>query len=436
MPANYNLPRASNLWTVDDVELYQKLPYYLATLEAKLFPVFTVWDKLFGSRPWQKNMGDIMRAVSAEPSPIQTNMFFPNNITEQPKKDVFSIRERTDEARVKRHLYESPYFSFLPSFRDFRKNQIGFASKDIVQQIAVRHEQFIRSTVFHRSPFVFISGKATSAANDGFDSTGELVAAPMGDGNDAGTTAKSTAWLQAAINYIGGGGGNSDLGALSYNTIRKAKTVLCEDIQAPAWEGMGNKSVDNKTIAGKWLLITSNEAFEALSFDNTILANRPQLMNLLNDEFSGIIGSHIACRIERFPIRVAADGTIPGPQTYEANPAAYNVGETVPNPAYNAAPYEIAFMMGAQPYESITVGAPPKEFASGSMGAEKFNALEWNGQVKLTDNVLVNYGGGNLDTNKHGEFVQLISSTVHGILPINRRYVIPILFRRRRVLAN
>jgi hypothetical protein len=417
---------------VQDIEQYNRLPYYLALIEATYMPKWTVWDKLFGKQKWEPNMGDILKAVIAEPTPVQAAMFFPNDITTTPKKDVFTVMERTESARVKRHLYESPYFSFLPSFRDFRQNQIQFAAKDITQQIALKNDMFIRSAIFHRSPFVFISGRTggddlQSAVGD------ELVNAPVGDGSDDGSSGKTTAWLQEACTAVGS---SADTGYLSYKVIRKVKTILCEDMQAPPFSGIVNTPADNETIKGKWVLITSNEAFEALSFDNFILQNRPLMMNLINDEFSGVIGSHIAVKIERFPIRIKADGTIPGPQTCVTNPESPEYGMTIPNPDYVNAPFEVAFMVGADAYKSIAVGPPPKEFVSKSMDEQKFRSLTWNGEIKLTDDLLINYGENRYDTNKYGEYLQLIASTVHGILPLNRRYVIPIIYRRRRVQTN
>lgn len=425
MPATYNLPRSQAQWNQQDIELYNKLPFYLANNEAKLFPMYKCWDKFTGTVKWEPNMGNIMKGVRAEFTPIQSAEFFPNDITSAPKKDVFEVRETAETARVKRHLFESAYFNFNPSFADFRRNQIQFAMKDIVQQIAQRNDMFIRSTIFHRSPYVIVSGRAGE----------QLIAAPFGDGNDAGTTGKTTAFLQQCIADLPGAG-NFDTGSLSYKMLVKSQLYLSEDLMAPAFEGMANVPKDNETIKGKWLVVGSREAWSALSFDEYITANRPIQMNLLNDEFAGVLNSHIAYKTERFPLRIAADGTIPGPQTWESNPDAWNYGMTVPNPAYVNAPFEVAFAMGAEAYKSITVGAPPKEFTSGSMDAGKFSKLMWNGEVRLTDNVIVNYGDGKLDTNKYGEFVQLIADATMGILPVNRRYCVPIIYRRRRVVTN
>ena len=433
MPSQYNLPRTTAQWNQQDIALYNQLPFYLAYLESKYYPMWDTYAKLVGTIPWQQNQGPVLKGVRAEPTPVGRQMFFPNPIQQLPKKDVYSVREVSETAGVKRGTSESEQFNFNPSFADFRKDQIPFAMKDITTKNSINNDQFIRSFIFHRSPNVFISGKAATVAADGFAGN-EFVSAPVGDGNDAGTGGKSIAWLQAAIAYIG-----NNLGNLGFTTISKVATILREDVQAPFYEGGGSMPGMNETLKGKYCLITSNEAYEYLSYDAFVLQNRPLMMNLLNSEFSGQIGAHTVVKCERFPLRMAADGTFPGPQVVQMQADAYNYGESVPNPAYVNAPFEWAFMFAAEPYRSIRVGPPPKAF-TGDMAEEDFNKLNWNGEVKLTNNLLIKYpdvgGQPQWDTNKYGEFVQLISSLVYGIIPVNRRYVVPILFRRVRVATN
>lgn len=428
MPSRYNLPRTAETWNQQDVNLFNKLDFYLATLEAQYYPKWQLFNKLFGSIKWQANQGNVMKGVRAEHSPIGRQMFFPNNITSAPKKDVHEVREVTEEARIKRHLYESPQFAFLPSFTDFRREQIPFAVDDLTMQISVADDQFARSTIFHRSPYVYISGKGSVAA--GAFAGNEIVSAPVGDGSDDGSTAKTTAWLQEAASYVG-----NNLGNLGFKAIKKVATIFGEDIRAPFFEAGANQPVPNEVLKGKYLLVGSNEAFEYLSFDDFVLANKEITRDVLNAEFNGTIGSRVVWKSERFPLRMKADGTFPAPEVREGDANAYNKGEPVPNPDYVNAPYEWAFLIGGGAYKMIKVGPPPKEFAS-PMSEEKFRKLNWNGEVKITSDILINYGNNILDTNKYGEYAQLIASTVHGIIPCNRRYVLPILYRRVRVQAN
>jgi hypothetical protein len=429
MPVQYNLPVTTNQWTQQEVDRYNKLPFYLALQQSKLFPEWTRWNKLIGTTPWQPNMGNTMKGVIVEPSPIARTFFTPNPITQQAKKDIISQYERTNEALLYRHKFESPQFNFLPSFTDFRKKQINTAVKDIAHQITAADDIFARTYVFDLSPYVFISGKAKDA--NGY----EMISAPSSLGNaDRDAGGKTTNFLQYAVSLIGNNKGN-----LSLKVIKKVLDVMREDMQVPAYEGMVNTPKDNESIKGKYVLLGSNEAFSALTFDEHVLQYKPLGMNLLNDEFAGELFGRVTYMLERFPIRIAADGTCPAPQRYEASADAFNQYETVPNPDYVNAPFEVAFFMGAGAYDKISVGPPPSEFAGGKISETKFNKLFWNGEVRITDNILVNYGSvetPELDTNKYGEALQLISSVAFGILPVNKRHVLPIVYRRWRVETN
>lgn len=428
MPVSYDMPRASSMWNVSDVSLYQKLPYYLAALNAKYFPTWNTWNKLFGKTQWEPNMGTTMRGVRPEPTPVGRQVFYPNPITSAPKKDVAEVREMTAEGIVYRHLFESPYFHFLPSFQDFRRDQVSFAMKDLAQQIMVANDMFIRSYIFQRAPRIFISGASS-----------EYQEAPIVTNTATDdTNGKTTNYLLSAINQVG-----SQKGNLSLKACFKALCIIREDEQAPAWEGMSNTPKDNEVIKGRYVMVGSNEAFAAFTFDDHMLQYKKLDLDIINDEFSGLLFGALAYKTERFPLRIAADGTLPVPQIWVNGTAAgassstpFNYGETVPNPDYVNAPFEVAWIMGAEPYRTIAVGAPPKEFASGRMSENKFNSLFWNGEVRLTDNLIINYGSNTYDTNKYGEFLQLISSVVLGALPVNRRFAFPIIYRRVRPTTN
>lgn len=379
------------------------------------------------------NMGTILRGVAVEPTPVGRQMFFPNPITQQPNRDVYEQRERIEEAVLYRHNYESPFINFLGPFQDFRRVQIPNAMDDLVMQVATANDQFTRTMVFHKCPNVLISGKGITAAGDGFDGD-DFVSAPTGIGSSDGSTAKTTAWLQQAIAYVGNNQGN-----LSYKLAKKCATIMVNDLQAPAFEGMSGMPKPNEQIKGKYLIIGSDEAFEHMEFDADVLATKSQLTEFLHGEFSGPIGSRTLWKSERFPLRIATDGSFPAPQVYETNPNAWNYGETVPNPDYVSALFEVAFVVAGGAYETIDVGPPPKEFASGKMDARKFAELRWNGEVRLTDDLLINIGtplAPILTTNKYGEFVQLIADTTHGIIPVNRRHVFAVIYRRARVQTS
>ena len=427
MPSVLDLTRQTNLWISGDPNIGQKLPYYLALQEAKYMPMWQVFAKLFGNTDWQRNMGDILRTVTVDPTPVARQLFYPNNITALPNKDQYEQRERINEARVKRHNAESMQFSFLPTWRDFRKSQIQDLTKDVAQQVATTNELFLQTMLWDYSPIVYTSGAGNNAQVD--------YGAPSAEGNATLTAlgSKTAGWIATKLNSIQGKGN------LSFRVIYDAFQTFREDIQAPAFEKMENTPKDNETIKGRYVLVGSGEAFSALTFDEHILNYKPLDMNLLNDEFSGMIQSRLLYKTQRFPLRIAYDpvaGTVsfPPPQTVEANPSAINYNETVPNPDYINAGFEVAFLIGGDAWRTLRIGPPPKEFTT-AMSGEKFNSLDWNGRVRLTDNILVNYNG-TVDTNKYGEFCQLISDSVYGAIPVNRRYVMPIIYKRWRPTAN
>src|ERR1700733_6431321 len=101
MPSYYDLPAYTSAYSVEDVNKYQKLPFWLTMNEIKRFPYYKTWDVLFGKKKWSPNMGSIMRGVRPEPSPVGDSFVFPQNITSVPNKNVFETFESVEEARLK-----------------------------------------------------------------------------------------------------------------------------------------------------------------------------------------------------------------------------------------------------------------------------------------------------------------------------------------------
>lgn len=421
MPVEVNLGAAERLWDQQEVDRFNKLDVYFALQQAKRFAEWPVWNKLLGVQKWTPNQGNTLRGVIVEPSPKSRVFISPNPLTQAAKKDIISQFERTNDAILYHHKFESPQFGFMPSFADFRRNQVDHAQKDIDDQIIYADDVFARGVVFHGSPYVFVSGRAA----------GELKLSPIGFPSDDGSTGKSTAFLQETVAEVGNNKGN-----LSFKAIKKAGQILKNDLQAPGFEQMQNVPKDNEVIKGNYVLLCGDEAYENLAFDEHILNIKDLNLNLVNNEFSGKLGN-IVVKKERFPIRIAADGTCPVPQTYIAEGAAYNEFETVPNQAYLDAPFEVAHLLADGAWDKVPAGPPPSEFASGKISEGKLNKLKWNGEITITDNILIQVGddGGTpiLDTNKYGEFLQLIAHMTFGAIAKNRRYVMPIIYRRWRV---
>src|SRR5437016_10828773 len=140
MPVQYSLPEYTGANNIEDVNKYNKLPFYLALNEAKLFAQWQVYNQLFGKISWQPNMGTTLRGIRPEPTPVGEALFFPNEITAVPNKDVFETLESKEDATLKLHDFDSNQFHFLPSFQDFRENQLDFNHSDIVRQLTIAND--------------------------------------------------------------------------------------------------------------------------------------------------------------------------------------------------------------------------------------------------------------------------------------------------------
>lgn len=426
MPALYDQPAAFANAVVEDVARFQILPFYLVHNEINTFATWNVFDQLFGDIDWQTNEGNVMRGTTPQRSPVGRSFFFPNDITEVANKDIYQVTESVEEARVKSHNYESYQFNFLPSFNAFWKTYLKFANKDIVEKIAISNNQFIETNIWFNTPNVYFAG------------TGLITGAPTAMGNIAGTAAnsKTAAWLVA----------NTLANVLQNLTLRDVYSAIMnlqEDMGAPSFNGAKNMPSDNEGLKGKYVLITSSEAFLNWTFDPDVQILKPLDLNLLFKDFRGSLFGTTTTKIHRYPLRfntidivdgrgntLWAAGTPIAPEMYDDTDKKWK-----PNPYYTSlvsAPYEVAHLLGDSLCRTIKVGPPPKEFAGTDMSAEKFYSLKWNGEVRLTDQVLITRPDGSVDLNYYGEQLKYISKCTHGYLPGERRNSISIVFERRR----
>lgn len=420
MPNRIDVPAGNNLWTEQQTTLYNQLPFYLAETQVTYFKKWETWPKVLTNMPWSANMGPIMKGVHKDPSPILRQTFFPNDIESLSKKDIVEVREVTEQARLRKHRFESNLINFVPSFQDFLTNHVDFANENLVKKIAAAYDIFLRTYIFHASPYVWICGKAT-----------ELVASPYTTGS-LNVAAKTTAFLQYCVSQC--------TKPLNMKQLNKMTSVMEDDVAADYFEGSAGQAT-SEGLKGKYCVVTHGEVWNNWALDPFMLGNRPLDMNVVTDRFKGNLWGRWTTLMERFPLRISADGTLPsGPETVEENPAAYNYGETVVDPNYIAAPVAVSFAVGAEAYKSLKIGPPPKHFSSGEMDMGKFRALNWNGEVAITKDFLVNElneaGAIVQDTNKYGEYLQLISQVAMGILAIRRRNIIPIIHLRQRTGGN
>jgi hypothetical protein len=426
MPAFYDKPAVFGNQVIEDVSRFQQLDFYLVQNEVNTFQKKNIFDQLFGDIDWQANEGNVMRGTTPQRSPVGRSFFFPNNVTEVPNKDVYQVTESVEEARVKAHDYESFQFNFLPSFTAFWKTYLQFANKDIVEKIAISNNQFIETNIWFNTPNVYFAGSGLS------------VNAPTTMGNAAGTAAgsKTNAWLIAQTNLL-------VLQNLTLRDVYAAVMNLQEDMGAPSFSGSKNMAKDNEGLKNKYVLVTSSEAFLNWTFDPDVQTLKPLDLNLLFNDFKGMLFGTVTTKIHPYPIRFStvdivdgagvvlwAAGTPIAPEIYDATDKKWK-----PNPYYTSlvsAPFEIAHLLGDSLCRTVKVGPPPKEFATTNMSAEKFYSMKWNGEVRLTDQVLILRPDGTYDTNAYGKQLKFISECTHGYLPGERRNSISIVFERRR----
>ena len=419
MPAYYDLPATFGNASVEDVDKFNSLPYYLVMNEIQLFPRWNIWDRLFGTIDWETNMGDIMRAVTPQPSPVGETFFFPQNVTADPHKNIYETGESTEEARVKWHRYESKQFSFLPYFRAFWRNQIKYTHKDIVRQVQVSNNMFVRTNVWFKSPQVYVAGKG-------------LLDAPVADGNAALTAAdsKNLNWLTDRLPEA--------VTNLSLRVMHNMCNVFQEDIGAPAFEGSPTGApADNDGLRNKYVMVGGTESWNNLYLDPTLPTLKNDSLDMVFGAFKGsLFGGQLTYKFDPFPLRIhrteAGVVSMPAPQIINNTNKKIYV-----NPLYRDAGWEVAFLVGADAYQSIKVGPPPSEFTGQNMKASKFYSMRWNGEIQITDQILIQrgtVGGGDLtyELNRYGTQLQLIGQATHGILAGDPRYVLPVIYRRQR----
>lgn len=431
MPAIYDKPAAFQNANVDDVSRFNQLPFYLVKNEVETFPTWNIFDQLFGDIDWQSNEGNVMKGVTPQRSPVGRSFFFPNEMTTLPNKDIYQVSESSESATLKRHRYESYQFNFLPSFTAFWKNYLQFANKDIVSKIAISNNQFIETNLWFNSPNVYLAG------------SGLVTGTPTGMGNatlDA-VGSKTANWLISTVQ--GTGPGTGVLQNLRLRDVYNAQIILQEDLAAPAFAGVKNMPSDNEGVKGKYVLVTSSEDWFNFTYDPDTNALKSIQLDLLFKDFRGLLFGTTTVKFHRYPIRfnivdvkdgagnvLYPAGTPIPPEIYDDTDKKWK-----PNPYYTSlisAPYTISWLLGADTCRTIKVGPPPKEFATTNMSAEKFYSLRWNGEVRLTDQVLITYPDGSVDLNTYGEQLRFQSQLTHGYLVGERRYSFPIISKRAR----
>ena len=447
---------------------FRKLSFYLARNEVAQFPKWNTYDTLFGSIKWQPNMGDTLNGLVAVPSPVERITFAPNVLAEFPAKDQFSVGERYETSKLGAHRFESSRFRFLSNFESFWRDQLQYAHKDIIRQISLANNIFVRTLMYYQSPDVYVCGSSPSGQLTSQMTLPTNVDKRQFSSDDIRLVNNGADEVTTAIDVGGGAtvansggieyrdefcfGATNDAEALTLKDLYKAMLVLQEDVQAPTFERQQNAPRTSEMLKGKYVLICSTEAWSSLLWDTNLRTGTgtgaatqlaPANMDLIKDGFAGDLWGKITARFDPYPLRFSDNGTFIAPQTI----ADSTTGKVVPNTNYTTisatssdtvGSNEIAFLVGADAFKTINVGPPPREFASKNMSAKKFYSMKWNGEVTLTDQFLIPNSGtplsdtGTQDLNVYGDYLKFIAQAVFGGIPGDARHCLPIFFRRRR----
>ena len=431
MPAFYDKPAIFGNAVVEDVDRFNKLPFYLVINQVEQYPTWNELDQLYGKINWITNEGNTMKGVTPQRSPVGRSFFFPNPIATVSNKDVYQVTESVEQAVVYKHRFESFTFNFLPSFNAFWETYIQFANRDIVEKIAIANNQFIETQMWFNSPNYYLCGN------------GIQLGAPVGPGNAAGNAAnsKTANWLIATVQGQGGNAGV--LSNMRLRDVYRALINLQNDFGAPCFSGVTNMPKDNEGVKGKYVLLLASESWMNFTFDPDVQTLKPLDLNLLFNDFMGSLFGRMTCKTKKYPIRFSTANITDGAGTVlwaagtPIDPEIFDVTDQKwkPNPYYNSlvsAPYQINWILGDSFCKTIKVGPPPKEFASQSMDAEKFYKLRWNGETRITDQVLITNPDGTIELNKYGENLQIISQLTLGVLMGERRFAFPIVEKRTR----
>lgn len=412
-------------WSVQDKDLYYKMPYWMIEKELTFRRKYGNWKKILGKLQWKPNMGDTMRVVMSEPPPVLRQHAFPEALCSPAKKDITQHRERILDVTLRHHKFESPNFCWCPSFQDFITGKVAKNLKYVMEQQELFEALFYRSHIFHQSPVVIFADAGTLEVDYG---------APQGDGNAAGTSGKSLNYLGSRLKEIG------NPGNLSMTLLFRALSIMEEDLMAVPYQSGSVK--DDSFLNDKFLLLTSAEAYNNFVNDPWLKENKTDSLNIVTDGFKGLIHGRITTSLHSNPLRIHVDtdgvASFPAPHTVEENASADNFGQTVVNPTYRDAQFEVAFLCGAEAYSVVNVGPPPSEFASGGVG--KLGRMQWNGKPFITDriNVPCVSGTGTViwEPNTYNEFLKIVAHNVFGIGGTVKRNIVPIIFKRTRGIST
>lgn len=420
-------------WTQDNLDAYTSMPFYLAKMSVDRRKLWGTWSKYTSKRKWAPNKGDTLKGVRTAPSPHLRQFAEPSQLRGIPTRDVINVREVTSQAQIHRHRFESPALNFFPAFNDFM-DHVDDTSNDIMEKIERYEDLFIRTCVWHMSPFVFIC-----QANDVVKlvSTSEGVPIWSGTGSvpvmtgGASASAKNSTFIQSISDQV--------TGHLTLTAISKIATIMETDLRVTPFSGNGMPQGNDNPLNGLFALNTSSEAYNQFIYDKWLLNNKNCDFDVVNQNFRGKIMGRVTCGLEDLIMRCTLDGTFHAPELRVGSDDAHSLNDTEPNPNYTdltVSPIEIGAFIGGGGYESIQIGPPPSAF-TGDNPPHNFPGMWWNGEVKLTKLFLkdcVDPQTGNVRQifDPYGEDLMFVAQAAFGMLAKQRRNIIPVLYLRHR----
>lgn len=417
-------------WPTEAKDYYNKYPVYLTKFAADYQKNWQKWGNIIPKRiKWQASMGDTMRRVTQEWSPVIRQDAVPQLMSDVPTVDVTHTRERTYDVQVYRHRFMTKTFWFLPEWQDFF-NHLDHEFEDLQKQITNYYEFFLRTRVFHHAPRVYLAGVGlidapTGIPNAGFSST------------TTGKTAATVAsWLERPLTE------------LTLKEVFKVMQIAQVQIGMTPYKGSGMPK-ENKGIDFQYKLLMPNETFLSFTDDTWAKENRVLTVDITNNTFQGSLFGCVHCDFERYPnflkftpstSSVAATCSMEAPETVAEGSGLEELNRTRPNPAYTTeSQYAIAYLIGGNGgFSAMEVGPPPAAFTGSVKNALGMN---WNGKPDWTKKFLVKCKDS--DGNAQDELAETWGEHIRGqaqlamsLAPENAWNVLPIIYKRKTNLTT
>jgi len=406
-------------WTQVDKDYYNKLPVHLTKFTADYQKQWQKWGKLIPKTiKWTPNVGSTMRIVAQEWSPTLRQEAVPQLISDVPTTDINFTRERSYDVQVYRHRFQTREFWFLPEWQDFFKH-MEHEYEDLQKQITTYYEMFLRSRVFHHSPYVYLAGVGLISAPTG------IANVSFGTNTTGKTAATVSSWLERPLS------------GLTLSEVFKIMSIATNQIGMTPYKGSGLPK-QNMGLDIQYQMLMDHEAFLQFTNDPWAKEQRVLTVDLVNNTFKGSLFGTVNCDFERYPHRFkynAGTVTMEAPEISAESPNTLEENNrTRPNPAYAIdSQYAVAYLFGGDSgYGAMEVGPPPAAFTGKVKNAIGMN---WNGKPNWTDQFIVKCKDSNGNAQDElastwGEHMRAQAQLAMSIAPKNAFNVLPIIYKR------